>query len=108
MILDTIIAVMIRRSGWRIVGPLTRLFFWLYVKAVGEKRWWAYLIGVPYDILYNLIVAWRVFSDRPREFFFTNRLKRYRQTEPDSWRGLLAKDLCDEVLDGIDPDGDHC
>ena len=106
--------------------------WWTYVlAALFMPLWWAYIgvmflqkrretgwakyawpvglaIGGPLDALTNWIVATVYFADLPREFMLTQRLNRYCATQPTSWRGRVARVVCDEYLDKHDPDGDHC
>ena len=74
---------------------------------------WIYTgYGYIRDVGFNLVTATRIFRDRPREFTFTARLKRYRvnppATQTEQERAAIAEFLCDEWLDQADPDGNHC
>jgi hypothetical protein len=59
------------------------------------------------DVWFNLTTGTRIFNDPARELMFTARLKRYRLGH-DQAKAALAEFLCDEWLDEVDPDGDHC
>lgn len=105
------------------LAPLLYLwFFWgMYVMVMGlyrahlDKRLtrltytlaapWL-VIGFAVDVLANLIIAPVVFLDMPSEWLVTTRLKRY--IAGTGWRGRLAKNICDHLLDVFDPRGNHC
>lgn len=66
----------------------------------------AYGIGVPMDVAVQ-IASSIPFLDPPRELLLTSRLKRYKKTQPNSWRGTIAFWLCKHMLNPFDSDG-HC
>jgi hypothetical protein len=65
------------------------------------------IIGYVMDVATNWIVAPLFFLDWPREALVTSRLIRYKR-EDRGWRCRLATWICDELLDPLDPTGDHC
>jgi len=76
---------------------------------LGKVTFWPKLVvGGMVDGLTNVFAATLFFWDAPRELMLTQRFKRYRKTEPLSWRGRLAAVVCDQYLDRHDPSGDHC
>jgi len=42
------------------------------------------------------------------EFLLSPRLRRMRDDESDTWRGLVASWLCEHMLNQFDRSGDHC
>jgi len=65
------------------------------------------VLGYAMDVVANWIIAPLVFLDFPREALVTSRLIRYKR-EDHGWRYQLATWICDELLDPLDPTGDHC
>jgi hypothetical protein len=79
-------------------------------RLVGITKWLALpLIAIGYlsDSLINLTLASIVFLDPPKEILFTTRLSRYIKEGTD-WRFIIAKRICDDLLDVFDPSGQHC
>jgi len=68
---------------------------------------WLFL-GLLVDALSNITIASVVFLDIPREWLVTARLKRYIETDPNSWRGKFANWICGNLLDIFDPTDNHC
>jgi hypothetical protein len=64
-------------------------------------------VGWAMDVFANWTIAAVVFLDPPREALVTQRLIRYKKTDP-GWRGRLADAICENLLDVFDPTGDHC
>ena len=64
-------------------------------------------VGYLMDVFANLTIASLVFLEPPREWLVTDRLKRHMHKSK-GWRFLLAKYICDHLLDVFDPSGDHC
>lgn len=64
-------------------------------------------LGYVMDVLANVTVASVVFIEAPREALVTDRLKRHMQAS-NGWRFVLARYICDNLLDVFDPSGDHC
>jgi hypothetical protein len=65
------------------------------------------IVGYVMDVATNWIIAPLVFLDWPREALVTSRLLRYKR-DACGWRCQLATWICDELLDPLDPTGDHC
>jgi hypothetical protein len=63
--------------------------------------------GYIMDAVVNLAVASFLFFDPPRELLLTSRLNRYMREATD-WRFIMAKYICDNLLDMFDPNGQHC
>ena len=63
------------------------------------------LIGVPLDILLNLISS-VILLDVPKEVTLSQKLSRLNDTG--GWRGDVARWICAELLDPFDPRGFHC
>ena len=66
----------------------------------------ALAVGLALDVLLNIFVATIIFLDPPREWLFTNRLKRCKHRT--DFRGKLARLFCEKMLDPFDPSGTHC
>ena len=105
---------------------MSALFIWgfwgLYVLVMGLYRaklqgrltTEAYIMGWPYyalgyvvDIVANLTIFTLIMLELPRETLVTSRLKRHMKTGA-GWRYEVAKYICDNLLDPLDPHGDHC
>jgi len=65
------------------------------------------LIGYIFDITCNLTIACIIFLEFPKETLVTGRLIRHIDAK-DGWRYTLAKWICDNLLDPLDPSGKHC
>jgi succinate-acetate transporter protein len=67
------------------------------------------LLAVIVDFVANMTVATVLFLDLPREPLVTARLQRYLSTcDVLGWRYILAKLICNNLLDIFDPTGNHC
>lgn len=64
------------------------------------------IIGLLLDTIVNWVVMTVVFLELPKEALVTSRLQRHWRTDPDSWRGKLARKFSNILLDEFD-DGDH-
>jgi uncharacterized protein with PQ loop repeat len=64
------------------------------------------LVGLAFDVLYNVIIGTIIFLDLPREATLTARLIRYKKAG--GWRGKVANYICANLLDPFDPSGCHC
>jgi hypothetical protein len=61
------------------------------------------------DVLVQMTVACIVFREPPREFLFSNRLRRHKaNANVYDWRRMRAAAICEKILDPFDPTGDHC
>jgi hypothetical protein len=61
------------------------------------------------DLIMQMTVFTVVFSDLPRDWLVTHRLRRYMRELPAShWRRRWADYLCRHLLDPFDPTGAHC
>ena len=80
------------------VGKLLKSGVWCpwYIKVVAYV--WL-LIGIPADVLFNVVWGTWIFRERPREWLFTHRVKRH--VSKTDWRGKKAK-LWAEMLNAID------
>lgn len=64
-------------------------------------------VGLPLDIIFNLIVGTVLFLELPRELLFTARLKRNKQNK--GYRRKLAHWFCEHMLNQFDPSPKgHC
>lgn len=107
---------------WSILAFLY-IFYGLFVLVMGIYR--AYLakkitkvalvillpwviIGALFDVLSNILIATPLFLEVPKEWLVTDRLDRYLNTTPTSWRGQIATWICTSLLDYFDPRGEHC
>ncbi|MEY8688316.1 MAG: hypothetical protein AB9M53_00370 [Leptothrix sp. (in: b-proteobacteria)] len=68
------------------------------------------VVGLLFDVAFQYLVATFWFQDWPAkgEHLVTQRLQRYRTSEPDSWRGARAKRICELRLNPFDPRRKHC
>jgi hypothetical protein len=62
-------------------------------------------IGLPLDVLLNVVVGTIVFLDPPREWLLTARLKRYK-IQTFGWRSATSWWLCEHLLNQFDEG--HC
>lgn len=62
--------------------------------------------GVALDAILNLTIMSAVMLERPKEWLVTARLKRH--CGQPTWRGAIARWMCQNLLDTFDPDGRHC
>lgn len=69
----------------------------------------AVALGILFDVLANLTIATIVFRKLPREWLVTTRLIKI-QNDPNEHihNKILAKYICDNMLDIFDPSGNHC
>jgi hypothetical protein len=91
-----------------LIGPAALLMFWLYSFAVTRDGWVRIAIGVPFmalNCLFNATCGSFIFWELPREWFFTDRLKRHKRELKDGERQKLAYLLCEE-MNKADPG--HC
>ena len=63
------------------------------------------ILGVGLDVLVNLIIGSLLGLERPREWLFTARLKRWKASG-NAWQRRVAHWLCEGGLNPIDPN--HC
>ena len=64
-------------------------------------------IGYLFDVVCNLTIACILFLEFPREMLVTGRLIRHLDSK-EGWRYDLAKWICNNMLDPLDPRGKHC
>lgn len=64
------------------------------------------LVGLIFDVAYNISIATVLFVDFPREATLTGRLIRYKKSG--GWRGRIADYICSQLLDPFAPNGCHC
>ena len=62
--------------------------------------------GVVLDALVNATLMTALLLEWPREWLVTARLKRH--CGQPTWRGAIARWMCQNLLDTFDPDGRHC
>lgn len=90
-----------------LIGPIALLMFWLYSLAVQAKGPWRWIIGPPFMVincLFNAVFGSFIFAEPPREWFFTDRLKR-QKASGDTDRATVAQMICSE-MNKADPG--HC
>jgi hypothetical protein len=63
------------------------------------------VIGLALDLVLNIVVGTVAFSDLPREWLLTSRLKRYKMGR-DGWRKSFAYWICEHLLNQFDEG--HC
>jgi hypothetical protein len=66
----------------------------------------AVLVGVVMDVFANIFIATFVFWEIPTEWLVTQRLIRLKRYN--DWRGVVARYVCSDLLDPLDPTGSHC
>jgi hypothetical protein len=66
----------------------------------------ALFIGLLLDAAVNLAVCTVLFLELPRELLVTSRLIRHIKGE--GWRAAIARWICSNLLDDLDPSGCHC
>lgn len=66
----------------------------------------ALYIGLLLDIAVNVTVCTVLFLELPRELLVTSRLTRHAQGA--GWRSAIARWICVNLLDALDPSGCHC
>jgi hypothetical protein len=64
-------------------------------------------IGYVFDVVCNLTLACIIFLELPQEMLVTGRLIRHLESK-EGWRYSLAKSICNNLLDPLDPRGKHC
>lgn len=79
----------LRFAAFCVVSYFLLGFFAIYILAEKAKEWAFWLFIIPYliialpfvilDVAYNLVVGTILFLDWPREWLFTDRLKRYER-----------------------------
>lgn len=62
-------------------------------------------IGLAMDVIFNIFVGSILFLELPKQFLFTARCDSH--LDKISWRGVLARWLCRNLLDPFD-NGKHC
>ena len=90
-----------------LIGPAALTMFWLYSFAVTRRGVLRVLIGIPFMVVnaaFNATAGTLIFAELPREWFFTDRLKRMKSS-PDRDRAAMAQLLCRE-MNKADPG--HC
>jgi hypothetical protein len=89
------------------IGPAVAAMFAFYALAVTRRGLLRLIIGLPFmaaNALFNATCGSFIFWELPREWFFTDRLKRHKAgTDPD--RRRVAEMLCRE-MNKADPG--HC
>lgn len=106
---------------WILFGGMFAMYvLWVYYLAVmnlkraeyrlsDTQRAFAMLIyypGLLLDALVNIFVLTFVMLELPREWLVTPRVSRLKNDT--GWRGIIARWLCDTLLDDFDPSGCHC
>ena len=66
----------------------------------------AVLVGALMDVFANMLIATLIFWEKPSEWLVTQRLTRLKRYN--DWRGSVARYVCNNLLDPIDPTGGHC
>jgi len=65
------------------------------------------ILGIALDVIFNFTIASIMFAELPNELLVTERLKRHDLTGY-GWRCSLARWICRNMLDSLDPYGSHC
>lgn len=90
-----------------IVGPIVAVMFVMYTIAITRNGASRVIIGVPFMVLnaaFNITCGTFIFWEWPREWFFTDRLKRHKAGDNVD-RARIAQMLCRE-MNKADPG--HC
>lgn len=82
----------------RDAGTLSKPAYWLGLPIL--------YMGLTIDFLVNVVVATPLFLELPREWTVSARVSRH--CGQDSWRGVIACWICDNLLNTFDPSGRHC
>jgi hypothetical protein len=91
-----------------LVGPVALVMYWLYCFAVTRTGAVRLIVGVPFMVLnalFNATCGTIIFAELPREWFFTDRLKRHKRSPRDAERYAVAHLICKE-MNKADPG--HC
>lgn len=64
-------------------------------------------VGYVFDVAANLLAS-VLLLHWPKELLLTSKLKRIQREEPDGWRNKVAKWICHNLLNAVDPTGHHC
>lgn len=90
-----------------IIGPAVAAMYGFYAFAVTRKGIMRIAVGIffmPSNAVFNVLIGSFIFWELPREWFFTDRLKRHKAGDnPD--RARVAEMLCRE-MNKADPG--HC
>lgn len=65
------------------------------------------MVGIALDVMCNFTIAAIMFAELPNEILVTERLKRHDRSGY-GWRCDLARWICTNMLDSLDPNGRHC
>lgn len=90
-----------------IVGIPSVLMYWFYCFAVTRKGATRVIVGIPFmtiNAAFNAIFGSFIFWELPREWFFTDRLKRQKESENKDCVHA-AYTICHEMNKA---DKDHC
>jgi hypothetical protein len=90
-----------------LIGPVALLMFWLYSFAVTRTGAIRIIVGAPFMVInaaFNATAGTLIFAEMPRELFFTDRLKRMKESfDPET--AEVARLICSE-MNKADPG--HC
>lgn len=90
-----------------LVGPVALLMFWFYAFAVTRQGPLRVIFGVPFmafNAVFNATIGTVIFAELPREWFFTDRLKRMKESfDPEI--AEVARSICRQ-MNKADPG--HC
>jgi hypothetical protein len=90
------------------VGPAVAAMFALYAFAVTRTGVLRVAVGVPFmavNCLFNAVCGTIIFAELPREWFFTDRLKRHKRS-PKSEEALRVATIICQEMNKADPG--HC
>lgn len=65
-----------------------------------------FVLGVLLDLVVNLVIFTILFLEIPQHWLVTKRLASHKPHN--TWRGKLARWICETFLNPFDPTGDHC
>lgn len=91
-----------------LIGPAALMMFWLYSLAVQAKGPWRWIVGPPFMVIncmFNAVFGTVIFAELPREWFFTDRLKRHKRSPKSAEALKVATIICME-MNKADPG--HC
>lgn len=91
-----------------LIGPIALLMFWAYSIDVQAKGPLRVVIGVPFmllNVMFNAFAGSLIFWELPREWFFTDRLKRHKRSPKNAETLRVATMICQE-MNKADPG--HC
>lgn len=112
--MDFLRLILVGAGGlWALFGLYVLVMGLYRLHLKGNMPWPILVLGAPFvlcgvivDILVNIFIASFVLMEAPQEWLVTSRLSRLETKH--GWRGDIARWVCDNLLDPLDPTGEHC